>query len=481
MITDVELINAQIKANRPLSDLQFLEREIRDWLNSPERKMMIEGKEYYKYKQPINDKVRKAIGKDSTLVPLMNVVNHKWLDNQYAKLVDQKTNYLLALKPSMDGEDKKYIDHMQKIFNNKFLNKLRRVGTNTFQCGVGWLYVLPLNGELQFIRFEPEEVKPYWADSDHTILDALLRIYNAEEYQGAEKKIVQKVEFYDSEGITYYDLKDGILTLVGKVTHLRTSTGEFLNWEKLPVIPFRYNADEISLLTRVKSLQDGMNEILSKFGDDMSEDIRNTIIVLVNYDGEDLAEFRTNLMQYGAVKVRSEGQGSNGDVKTLQVEVNAENYKAILQVLKEKIIENGRGLDSKNDKMSGTPNQMNIKSMYSDLDLDANAMEAEFQSSLEELQWFIKKYLSWTGKGDFSNSSVEITFNRDILMSEAEAITMCRDSEGIISKETIITNHPWVNDVEKELIRVNKEREEQTNPYGSSFPTTGNKVMDDET
>ena len=223
-----------------------------------------------------------------------------------------------------------------------------------------------------------------------------------------------------------------------------------------------------------------MNEILSKFGDDMSEDIRNTIIVLVNYDGEDLAEFRTNLMQYGAVKVKSEGQGSNGDVKTLQIEVNAENYKAILQVLKEKIIENGRGLDSKNDKMSGAPNQMNIKSMYSDLDLDANAMEAEFQSSLEELQWFIKKYLSWTGKGDFSNSSVEITFNRDILMSEAEAITMCRDSEGIISKETIITNHPWVNDVEKELARVNKEREEQMNPY-LDFPLTGNKVMDDET
>ena len=481
MVTDAQIINAQIRANRPMTDLQFLEKEIREWLDSPERKMMIEGKDYYKYKQPINDKVRKVIGKDSTLVALNNVTNHKWLDNQYAKLVDQKTNYLLALTPSMEGEDKLYTAQMQQLFNNKFLNKLRRVGSNTFQCGIGWLYVLPSNSELQFIRFEPEEVRPYWADADHTILDALLRVYKTEEYQGSQKIISQKVEFYDHEGITYYDFKDGRLTLTGKQAHLRTSTGELLNWEKLPVIPFRSNADEISLLTRVKSLQDGMNEILSKFGDDMSEDIRNTILVLVNYDGEDLSEFRANLMQFGAVKVKNEGQGSNGDVKTLHIEVNADNYKAILQVLKEKIIENGRGLDSKNDKMSQAPNQMNIKSMYSDLDLDANAMESEFQASLEELQWFIKKYLSWTGKGDFSNSTVEITFNRDILISEAEAITMCKDSEGVVSKETILTNHPWVNDVEKELKRVNKEKEEQTNPYGDSFPPAGNKVIENET
>ena len=36
------------------------------------------------------------------------------------------------------------------------------------------------------------------------------------------------------------------------------------------------------------------------------------------------------------------------------------------------------GYDAKDDRLSGNPNQMNIQSMYSDIDLDANDMETEF-------------------------------------------------------------------------------------------------------
>ena len=82
----------------------------------------------------------------------------------------------------------------------------------------------------------------------------------------------------------------------------------------------------------VKSLQDGLNLITSNFQNVMEEDTRNTILVLVNYDGEKLGDFRRNLAQYGAVKVRTV-DGAPGDLKTLQVEVNADNYKAIIEIL----------------------------------------------------------------------------------------------------------------------------------------------------
>ena len=58
----------------------------------------------------------------------------------------------------------------------------------------------------------------------------------------------------------------------------------------------------------------------------------------------------------------------DGGVKTLTVEVNAENYKSILEVFKKALIENARGYDAKDERMSGNPNQMNIQSMYSDID-----------------------------------------------------------------------------------------------------------------
>lgn len=154
------------------------------------------------------------------------------------------------------------------------------------------------------------------------------------------------------------------------------------------------------LIKRVKSLQDGINLMLSNFENNMEEDQRNSIFVLVNYDGQNLGQFRKNLSTYGAVKVYSDTGGS-GDVKTIQVEVNSENYKAILEIFKKALIENSRGYDAKSEKWGNNPNQMNIQSMYSDIDLDANGMETEFQASFEDLLWFINNHLSNTNKGDF--------------------------------------------------------------------------------
>ena len=112
-------------------------------------------------------------------------------------------------------------------------------------------------------------------------------------------------------------------------------------------------------------------------------------MVLVNYDGENLAEFRQKLAAYGAVKVRTV-DGAPGDVKTLRVEVNAENYRAIIDIFRRAIIENAMGYDAKDERLMGSPNQMNIKSIFSEIDLDASEMECEFQAAFEALFWFRK-------------------------------------------------------------------------------------------
>ena len=210
----------------------------------------------------------------------------------------------------------------------------------------------------------------------------------------------------------------------------------------------------------------------------MEEDPRNTILVVVNYDGENLGEFRQNLATYGAVKVRSL-DGAGGDVRSLQVEVNAENYKAIIELFKKAIIENAMGYDAKDDRMNGNPNQMNIQSMYSDIDLDANGMETEFQAAFEDLLWFLNMHLFNIGLGDFENEEVEIIFNRDMMLNESEVITNIQNSVGILSDETLVANHPWVDDPQAELDRVKEQKEENMEQYGLAFnPATDPKNKD---
>lgn len=197
----------------------------------------------------------------------------------------------------------------------------------------------------------------------------------------------------------------------------------------------------------------------SNYTNNMQEDPRNTILVIKNYDGEDLGEFRQNLSTYGAVKVRT-ADGSQGGVDTLSIQVNAENYKVIIDLLKKAIIENAMGYDAKDDRLSGNANQMNIQSMYSDIDLDANKMETEYKASLQRLLWFVNAYLSQTGQGNF-DEDVEIVFNRDVLINEGEAIDNCVKSLNVLSKETVVKNHPWVNDVNTEMELINKQNEEE--------------------
>jgi SPP1 family phage portal protein len=120
---------------------------------------------------------------------------------------------------------------------------------------------------------------------------------------------------------------------------------------------------------------------------------------------------------------------------------------------------------------------MNIQSMYSDIDLDANGMETEFQAAFEELLWFVNIHLTNTGQGDFANEIVNIIFNRDILINESESIDNCSKSVGIISNETIVSQHPWTSDVKQELKRLEDEKakaQEEMDQYKNAFGNTSN-------
>lgn len=198
---------------------------------------------------------------------------------------------------------------------------------------------------------------------------------------------------------------------------------------------------------------------MSNFEDNMLQDPYNTIYVLLNYDGTDLAEFRHNIAQYGAVKIRSVA-GIDGKVDTLEVKVDSSNYKAILDELKKALIENAMSYDAKDDRLGGNANQMNIQSIYNDIDLDANGMELEFQRSLKELLWFVNMYLYNTTGKDYTNNKVKFIFNRDMMMNESEIMTMLQGLGIEISQRTLISQVPWIDDVQKELDRVKEEYNE---------------------
>ena len=464
------------------NNLQIIAQELHEWKGSPERMEAISGFLYYAGYHDILHKRRMAIGKGGEMVEVKNLPNRKDIDNQYAAAVDKKANYMLGKPISFEGDNELYIDLLQDIFNKGMMRRLKGLAKKSMNGAVGWVFPrYDEQGNLKFDVFPAYEVMPVWADAEHEELDSARRLYEVEQYINGKKEKIEKVEIYRLDGVYRYILEGNTLKPdieAGAYSSYISLNGIPYNWEKIPLIAFKYNAEEIPLIRRVKGLQDALNELLSMFHNNMLEDNRNTILVIKNYQGTDLGEFRQNLSQYGAVKVTSI-DGSEGGVEALTVEVNAENYKSILDLIKIAIIENARSFDGKM-LQSGTPNQMNILSMYQDIDIDTNDFETEYQAALEELLYFINVHLSLTGKGDYFEEKVKIIFNRDMLMNEAEIMQTLTNAGVRISNRTLLSQVPFVDDVDEELEQLKKEQEEALEVYGGAFPMEGQTVPKEE-
>lgn len=444
-------------------DVKYLEKILNIWLDSPQRANMLLGERYYLGQHDILSRVRTVINASGGKSPVENLPNNRLVDNQYKKLVDQKTNYALGKPITVATSDKEYLEELNKVFDKRMRMLLRRTAKMAVNYGIGWMHpYVNEQGELKFAVFPSYEVCPIWKDNSHNTLLAAIRCYPENVFENGSVRTIERVEVYSADGIDRYVRLGGSFVPDKSKPHTDylVVNGEPSNWDKVPLIPFRYNEDELPLIMNVKCLQDSLNQVLSDFQNNMEEDPRNTILVIKNYDGTDLGTFRQNLATYGAVKVQTV-DGVQGGIDTLKVEVNAQNYQSILMQLKRAIVENGRGFDAKEERMDGDPNQMNIESMYTDIDLDVDAMESEFQSGLEELKWFIDTYFLATGVGDFSDVKVEFVFDRDIFINEDATIDACVKSVGIISKQTILSRHPWVSDVQRELDLLEEDKQQE--------------------
>ena len=445
--------------------LKRIQKELSLWWSSKERRRQLDGERYYAGMHDILGRKREAIGDNGELKEITNLPNNKIVDNQFKKLVDQKVNYILGKPFVIDSEDKNYVKMLKDVFGKRFRKLLKNAEREAMLCGICWLFpYYDSLGRFSFKLFPGCDVLPFWTDDEHNEVERAVRIYKEKVYEGTTPKLIDKAEVYELDGVYTYILDGNARTLrpdPQKPYCTYAALGEHTyNWERVPLIPLKYNDDEMPLLNSVRCLQDGINMMMSDFENNLQEDPRNTVIVLKNFDGENLGEFRRNLATYGAVKVRYDGD-TKGGVDTLTVTVNAENYKTVLDLLKKAIIENGKGFDAKSERMGANPNMMNIQSMYSDIDLDANGMETELQASFDDLLWFVDCHLAHKNGVSYFGEPADIIFNRDILINESQVISDIKNSVGILSRETLVAQHPYVDDIEEEMKRIKEEEAEE--------------------
>lgn len=468
MITDTKLINEKIKANAPMSEREIIQAEVNEWLASEKLRRMHKGYQYYAAKNDILFTPRQIIGEDGQLVKASNIADNRIAHAFLHELCDQKVSYLLGKPLSINSDDKRYTEQVDEMLETlQFQDTLRSAVKDSIIAGIGWLhFYIDANQKFCVKRMNPTEIIPLWKDEEHTELDRIIRVYRVVAYHAKQRVMQTWVSCWSETSVSHFILDQGILIEnadVGLPTANVTVDGEPYMWEHIPFVAIKYNEEEQPLLDMIKTLVDEYDRVVSNDSNSL-QDQPNSIMVLRNYDGQDLGGFRHNLAAYRAVKVSDEG-----GVDTLETPVRVDASNQHLERLRRDIYAFGHGVDMHNDVIGKAVSGIALRQAYSTLDMDVNNMEIGLGKSLKQAVWFINQFI------DVPEDKVpEWIFNRDIINVEAEAIEMCVKSKGIISEQTLVANHPWVKDVEKELAQLDEEKEKSMNEMGGDYPF-GNK------
>ena len=176
-----------------------------------------------------------------------------------------------------------------------------------------------------------------------------------------------------------------------------------------------------------------------------------------------MGEFLHDLKEHLAIKVTTDG-----GVDKLQADLNIDAVMAFLDKQRRDVYDFAMAVDTKDPEL-GNASGTAINFRYMDLDTDCASLAEELKDTFQRLKIFIDAYLQLTGRGDFTKETFDIVFNMDLPVNEADVINNARNSEGLVSKRTILQNHPWVKDVDEELEWIEQEQQEAMESFGTGL------------
>lgn len=377
--------------------------------------------------------------------PLRNAdfrISHNW----HQLLVNQKAAYLFTWPPTFDAGIDALNERINKVLGEAFAKEVKDLAIEASNAGVAWLHCwVDEAGSYQFASVPCEQIIPVYSNALLQDLDAVLRVYHvlddkAKDITRYEIWTATEVSFYEQAGnrdIVFYNLPDANTNVL---TH---------DMGYVPFVPFYNNSTHTGDLTMYKDLIDQYDKVVSGYANDLY-DVQEIIFVLRNYGGEDLATFLTELKRYKAIKVDGDTTAAGG-VETMQIEIPIEARVKFLDILKKQIFISGQGVDP-DPANFGNSSGVALKYLYSLLEIKAGLMETEFRAGFKQFLKLILHYLRVSEDID-----IQQIYTRNMISNDQETAQIARDSTGIISRRTVLQNHPWVEDVGAEQKQIDEE------------------------
>ena len=294
---------------------------------------------------------------------------------------------------------------------------------------------------LYFVRFYKESD---WDDSENYLLDV-----------------------YDSSSVTHYRLRGGLLSVPERIEGEPTPHYFGQCPANILIMP-----DEKNIFDCILAEQDSVNELLSAEIDDYAAFCDAYLVI----EDADLDEDTVQSMKTNRVLQLPQGAKAYWLTKS----ANDAQVENILKRLHESIYRIAQCPDFSSESfVGGVSSGIAIQYRLTGMETRAGKIEAEMKKALQRRIEIICGIASLK-LGEEVFRDIEIEFARNIPADEAALINMINSLKGTVSDATLLSQLPFITDVQKEIDAVQEQKQKNLDIFGGNLFDSKEEPEEDE-
>ncbi len=475
--------NAKLSAGKPLEDGDVLWKLIWQEEDSGRREKMEEGERYYVYEQDIlkHDFRRSRISETNeaeqetvSVFTNPNRSNHHVTNGFHRLLVDQKVSYLLGRKPVLQvkNKDRTFAALLEQWAGEEFQAVFQELLTGASNKGFECIhFYYDEKGALCYCIVPANEIIPIFDDNKQDKLEQVIRYYDVVEYENGSRYVRKKVEWWTEKNVTYFTENDQHRLVVdasmryNPAPHWWTVGGEEQfqkkreqhSWGRVPFLLLKNNIRGTTDLEAVKGLIDAYDFISSE-GVNNLLDLVDLYWVIQGYGGETASAITRKLQINKAVHISD----ANGSVEAKQTDLSMSGRLEYLKMLRRDIFQFGQGVDTDLDRLGNAPSGVSLRYQYTLLDLKADSVAARLKKAMKEFFSFLVDDWNRANGTAFDAKDIRVELRKNMITNDYETVQMIEMSKDLLGRETLISKHPFVEEIsgEEELLAMEEEKGE---------------------
>lgn len=236
---------------------------------------------------------------------------------------------------------------------------------------------------------------------------------------------------------------------------------------QVPITIFSLNKEEESIFDKIMTLQDAYNTLLSSEVDDF-EAFCDAYLVLKNMDAdaEDIAAMKENRVLLIP---------ADGDAQFLTKSIADTQIQNMLQNINDTIHKIANSPDFSQESF-GTSSGIALQHRLLGFNNTASGIEKNMTKALQHRIELICAILNLTG--DAMWRDVEIRFTKNLPVDTSSIVNMVNSLRGLVSDKTLLTQIPFITNIDAEMEQLKEQKEENAALY--NFSSVGTDEEEEE-